>query len=944
MKHRFLTAAVALALLLIGYKVYQLLVVPMLEGPQAEVSPLVPEFVSAARSPAPDRDLLRDYFPPDSWERTSATVLRSADLILAVQHWEQLDEHRLKITPCTIVYAADHSAEESATATAPTSGRTWIVQATEGAVLYMDQPSDIRRGSLGKVSAIYIPGRVRLTGSESAPGAGDSLELITNHLQLNEQKIWTPNEVEVHWGNNTMQGSDLTLHLSQSKSSDQPLGLALGKTGLRSAELVHLNLLKVQLPSEAADQQATTSISGWLEVRCAGPLVVDLLAGVARITSQVQLARMGNPQQEDQLQCDEVVARFSQWTTDKNQFDSVQLERIVATGRPTVVRSRQWQADERSRQPGKSYEFSCPKWEYDFASGEFAAHGSGKFVVEEPAADEHDEEAKVNEPNIVTWQRELRWGKPADTQGDREMQLVVDGNARCTSRLGLIEADIVRIWVEPTADQAPRMGHRVASANGRPRRIIAEGKVQLRSEVLDGAAEKLDVVILPEDSGSVSELPEVPVAAMPLRAPTNSPRIGKAGANRYQVYGQVMRVSMQQSGKRWNVRDVTLDQHVRCMAFHQDGTDAPRAMELEGRTLLLRGLSEGEGIAHITGTPARIRAGKMSLEGPAIQLDRQQNRIWIDGVGSANVPLPAQLANRYPQDAAFAYVTWQHGLNFNGNTITCEQNVQVRGPAQLVSADRLSIRLSNPIDLSRQEFDKASIDLESVSAEGDVRIENRALGQGGLESVDLARVPRLTFQYKSGELIGDGPGYIETVRVQNAGARVPGGLDQGPLMYLRVEFQQQFSANLNKRQADFRNHVFAIYAPVSDWNQRITPSSSTPLTGGQLLMTCDQFSIFQIRARDPKDAPMELVAQGNATIEGEQFKAEAHRMSYDQGKDVFVLEGSGRGDVHLVRQTQPGGPRQETNAEKVRYSPSANTVQVNGMKMLNLGTQPSSLR
>ncbi len=452
MKHRFLTAAVSLAVLVLSYKVYQLLVVPVLEGTHVDPAPLVPQFVENVATFTPNRDLLKNYFSADSWERTSATVIRSDDLLLAVQHWEQLDNHRLQITPCTIVYAPEPAGDDQQSSSpAPATRRTWIVQASEGAVLYMDQASDIRRGSLGKVSAVYVPGRVRLTGSESAPGAGDALELITNHLQLNEQKIWTPNEVQVRWGQNMMQGSNLTLHLSQSKSSDQPLGLPLGKTGLRSIELVDLNLLKIRIPHRAPREEAKAPQPDWLEVRCAGPLVVDLLAGLARITGKVLLARTGDPRQSDQLQCDELTARFSQWTTDTNQVDTVQLERLVATGQPAVVTSQQWQASGQSRLQPRKYEFSCPKWEYDAASGEFAASGAGKFVAELPASDQPDEKTQGSATSVVTWKRQLRWERPASQSGDADRQLVVDGDARCTSPLGQIDAERVRVWLEPQA-------------------------------------------------------------------------------------------------------------------------------------------------------------------------------------------------------------------------------------------------------------------------------------------------------------------------------------------------------------------------------------------------------------------------------------------------------------------------------------------------------------
>ncbi len=939
--------------MLVGcYKIYQGLAVPLLEGSAAPPDLVEPEYVSHEAPNTQSRDLVAQLFPEGSWERNCATVLKNDQFLLVVQDWEQLDEHRLRITPCTIVYFPDGPPDATTTAADPPSGRTWMIQAAEGAILHTDQPSDIRRGQLSKVSAVYIPGQVRLTGSESFPQAGDAIELITNHLQINRQKIWTPHEVHVRWGDNLMQGSDLTLHLTDSNSADQPLGLPFGKTNLRSMEMVHLNALKVQTPTDTVARNGALE-DEWLEVGCEGPLIVDLLGGVARISRNVQIARIGKTNQTDRLNCEELTARFTQWTTEANRVARIQLDRLVATGEPAIVSSHQQVVSEVGITSFRDYEFRCAKWEYDGASGEFTAMGAGQFeaTMTDSNADSADDPS--GKKSVVSWQRQLRWEQGDIQQSMPDMQLVVDGEARCESENGTVEADRIRLWFEPRpADVTDGLPTRSVKTTGYPRRILAEGKVEVRSDGFHGGAERLDIVV--SSLANSTGLPNLPATSMQLRAPANTPRVQDAETrNRYQVYGQSMRVAVQKDRSQWNVKDVTLDGHVRCMAFSEDstggeaGSEPPRSLDLEGRTLLLRELGDGQGVVTIAGTPARVRARGMTLDGPAIRLDRRQNRISIDGSGSASLPLPAQVALRYPRDAAFAYVTWTGGLNFDGSSIICNQNVQVRGPAQRMSADQLSVNLSRTLNFSQQEIESSAIQLDSIVAEGSVRIENKSLSPRGLESIDVAHVNRLAYDYASGDVVGDGPGFVETVRLRkNQGGRGP--LGSGPLIYLRVEFQRQFAANLTRRQADFTNRVFATFGPVSDWNQRVDAPNATQLQNGQLVMSCEQLSIFQVRAgngaaTNQNDA-VELTAEGNTTIEGQQFKAEAHRLSYDQSKDLLVMEGSGRSDVHLVRQSAPGGPKQETSAAKVRYSPSANTVQVNGMKMLNLGSLPNGQR
>ena len=58
---------------------------------------------------------------------------------------------------------------------------------------------------------------------------------------------------------------------------------------------------------------------------------------------------------------------------------------------------------------------------------------------------------------------------------------------------------------------------------------------------------------------------------------------------------------------------------------------------------------------------------------------------------------------------------------------------------------------------------------------------------------------------------------------------------------------------------------------------------------------------------------MELIAQGNTTIDGRQFMATAERLSYEQDKDLLVLEGSDRTGARFCTATDRASvdPRRE---------------------------------
>jgi hypothetical protein len=84
--------------------------------------------------------------------------------------------------------------------------------------------------------------------------------------------------------------------------------------------------------------------------------------------------------------------------------------------------------------------------------------------------------------------------------------------------------------------------------------------------------------------------------------------------------------------------------------------------------------------------------------------------------------------------------------------------------------------------------------------------------------------------------------------------------------------------------------------------------------------------------------PINFVASGNVRIDGQTpkqgaFSAQADQARYEQSKDAFVLEGSGRTPATLWRAGQQGAP---PAARRIRYVRSTGEVAVDGIQFLEI--------
>ena len=99
------------------------------------------------------------------------------------------------------------------------------------------------------------------------------------------------------------------------------------------------------------------------------------------------------------------------------------------------------------------------------------------------------------------------------------------------------------------------------------------------------------------------------------------------------------------------------------------------------------------------------------------------------------------------------------------------------------------------------------------------------------------------------------------------------------------------------------------------------------------LVSSDSLQVTQPQHRPETGKEMiELVAEGNAWLEGRAFSGQADVISYDSANDLFMLRSLGENDSELTHEQRAGGNRIPTVAKTIQFVRSQNLVNVDKVR------------
>jgi len=915
--------------------------------------------------------LLERWFSPDAWQRNDPTVLETDNGTLLIQEYKQLGDQRLELKPCTVILQASSDKNGGEKGDAPHV----LLQAPNGAILDFDGPMNPARGQFGRLAGGTLIGPVTIRSPDRRPDAEDYLRLHTGNVQITQDRIVAPHDVEFQYGRSYGSGRDLIVTMKP--DDDDGSSPQFGK--LKTLELVKVHKFHVQL--DAPDELSRTDRSKQpgeyretvdMEVTCDGPFRYDFHGRVARFENQVKAWSPNADGPPDQLTCSLLQIYFMvrddraepKETSDKAEaqdLSSLGIKRIVAEGSPAVLRAPSYAAfargellefDFQNRRVQfrdrdkvmlryRQNEVEVPAFEYRFAKdnrlGQLRADGPGVIRGVLP-----DDPSKAFE---ATWQERLIL---QPDEGDHALSLVSEAAVRCHG-VGEFSADNLHVWLcESTRRSADEVK---PQTEYRPISLLAARNVRIDSWHLSGSMQKAEVWIEYAENDARSHIARNDDG--PRRDIFDSPRDANRSARKFDLQAQGLQLQLVQTGRDTEVEHLVINGNVR---LNEVRTENPHDIPLRitGQTVQVDHANTPHSLVRVQGSRAEVAGRGLALIGNDIQLDRGKNRLWIPGPGK--MTLPQQKGGTFGAGSSRLArtmtppmtVTWEGQMDFDGRMAKFDRDVRVRGFQQtrdgevfdlLLTGHDLDVVLTRRVDFSKEE-QAEDLDVQQLAFRGAVSLRNDGSKNNRRTSHDRMDVRDLSIDALSGDLHASGPGSGSSVRYERSlpgdGIRRPGAAnnpDDAKLVYVQVDFDDEIVGNIERREVEFRGRVRSVYGPVAAWDRTLHLEPRDGPSKGQLLLTCERLAVAEMGAcADKAENAIELTASENATIEGKGFTAGGWRIKYAKAKELLILEGDGRNDAELWLK---GSTAPTATAQRVLFWTNTHSYKIEGGRELN---------
>jgi lipopolysaccharide export system protein LptA len=419
-------------------------------------------------------------------------------------------------------------------------------------------------------------------------------------------------------------------------------------------------------------------------------------------------------------------------------------------------------------------------------------------------------------------------------------------------------------------------------------------------------------------------------------------------SSQYEVHGALMRLGVDQVGKKAKVRQMWISGDVR---IHETRTKTPdqRPITITGNQVVVHELQSEKTTIEILGQPAVFEGRGMKLTGTNINVSRPENRLWTNGPGRLDAILkPEDLPQRRPSKTVplgedeTVILQWKKGMNFDGKVVSFRENVRATHQFRFLRCRELKIHLVERMDFF-QNGSTQQAEAEWIECLGKVFIENHQF-EGNIQvSRDRVEFDQIKLNLLNGGFLATGPGKMVSTFRRNADPEKLGLVGQlamphqkdsrqEDLSYLDVRFHDRLSGNYKLREAIAYGQIQCVYGPVRAWDETIDADDLASVTERGVLLHCNELSVHEMIDPVTYQRNAELIASGNTVIEGDRYTARADRVKYAQGKDLIILEGNGFVDAVLYRQQYVGGPMEETSARKIEYKPETNDIRINGAR------------
>jgi lipopolysaccharide export system protein LptA len=554
------------------------------------------------------------------------------------------------------------------------------------------------------------------------------------------------------------------------------------------------------------------------------------------------------------------------------------------------------------------------------------------------------------------------------------------------------DTDHLEIWFE-NGPVAPRV-----SPAERPRQRAS--LVPTSERVARGTAVPAGDNFMVADATPNNTVRPVPSAPRPAGKRNPNDLLSSTGGSGdpYNLTAAWVRVHVIQGpeGQQPQVADVLAKDNVQLTQAHGESAEP---LVVNGNVLEVQNRGEMDQELIVLGQPAHVRDRGAHIEGGRIRFNRLRNTADVDGPGRLQLPVQQMNATAGSDEVARTNngepaqpldVTWQQKMHFDGKTAHFFVNVHTSmTDAQSQSQIRclnMDVTLTKPFSFSQQqpgdkptsEADRPAV--ETVFCQGDVEFESQSTQNDRLAEVRRGQFMDLVFHKLTGKSTANGPGLLRVWRrnengqsglaqFSNVRSNAPpktrkatawtfqqvkfSGLMEGDfsdLMAGRSRSKVKTAPKVQTASATssilatngawmtvFHDHVEVIYGPV-DQPMELVSRDELSEEAGCLLCEFLQATQHPQAGSDPQH--IEMLARGNAQIEGKTFRGESDTITYDGSKTQYVLVGDSAGPARLWRQLKIGADPGTNSANRIYFNPITHIVKEDGTSTLDMHQGP----
>lgn len=356
----------------------------------------------------------------------------------------------------------------------------------------------------------------------------------------------------------------------------------------------------------------------------------------------------------------------------------------------------------------------------------------------------------------------------------------------------------------------------------------------------------------------------------------------------------------------------------------------------------------GQADMQISGQPARITLAEGSLEGPLIRFDQRNNLIWMDQPGEFTIPtsaLAASPSSTQPSSASSMgsslnwfeppHCTWQGRMLFDGRVVRIEGDIRFDGAVAMGQdqfwwingqSEVLQLELSEAVLLDNLKGSAAQPLKVTVSQNVNI-LASQLDHRGTKKSRQQLQLPSLTFDIRSHEIIGLGPGSIRSWHIAQGGlGQMASSATSRPAENLQgahLTFRESMRGFLDRSELYFQGKVELAAGPLASWEDAIDLARMQRLAMDQIHLDCDLLKVYDTSGlsstagfavgQDRAIKAWEFQAKGNVHFAGKaesgDYQGEGAEVTYVQAKELLTLFGEPRRPARIIK--TPNNPAVE---------------------------------